>query len=96
MVSTYERWMLFITSARYPWNGGMSAPPRIIMIRNVEPWLVYFPSPATESEKMQGHITEQNSPPLMNAKIGYEVMDTAAACRTYNVLLAEGRPHASS
>ena len=28
---------------------------------------------------------------LMNAKIGYEVMDTAAACRTYNVLLAEGR-----
>jgi uncharacterized protein len=28
---------------------------------------------------------------LMNARIGYEVMDTAAACRTYNVLLAEGR-----
>ena len=27
----------------------------------------------------------------MNAKIGYEVMDTAAACRTYNVHLAEGR-----
>jgi uncharacterized protein len=28
---------------------------------------------------------------LMDARIGYEVMDTAAACRTYNVLLAEGR-----
>jgi len=29
--------------------------------------------------------------PLMAARIGYEVMDTAAACRTYNVLLSEGR-----
>lgn len=29
--------------------------------------------------------------PLIDARIGYEVMDTAAACRTYNVLLGEGR-----
>lgn len=29
--------------------------------------------------------------PLMDLGIGYEVMDTAAACRTYNVLLSEGR-----
>lgn len=29
--------------------------------------------------------------PLMGARIGLETMDTAAACRTYNVLLAEGR-----
>ena len=29
--------------------------------------------------------------PLHNARIGVEVMDTAAACRTYNILLAEGR-----
>ena len=28
---------------------------------------------------------------LMDAGIGYEVMDTAAACRTYNILLTEGR-----
>ncbi|MCA2998712.1 MAG: Mth938-like domain-containing protein [Rhodocyclaceae bacterium] len=25
------------------------------------------------------------------ARIGFEVMDTAAACRTYNVLMSEGR-----
>ncbi|HIE55480.1 MAG TPA: hypothetical protein EYP90_09915 [Chromatiaceae bacterium] len=30
--------------------------------------------------------------PLMEARIGHEVMDTAAACRTYNILLNEGRP----
>ncbi|MBI3771973.1 MAG: Mth938-like domain-containing protein [Gammaproteobacteria bacterium] len=29
--------------------------------------------------------------PLMEQHIGFEVMDTAAACRTYNVLSLEGR-----
>ena len=29
--------------------------------------------------------------PLVDAGIGYEVMDTAAACRTYGILVAEGR-----
>ncbi|MDZ4262895.1 MAG: Mth938-like domain-containing protein [Pseudomonadota bacterium] len=29
--------------------------------------------------------------PLMEAGIGYEIMDTAAACRTYNILSYEGR-----
>jgi uncharacterized protein len=29
--------------------------------------------------------------PLIDRRIGFETMDTAAACRTYNVLLAEGR-----
>jgi uncharacterized protein len=29
--------------------------------------------------------------PLFDARIGIETMDSAAACRTYNVLLAESR-----
>jgi uncharacterized protein len=29
--------------------------------------------------------------PLIEARIGHEVMDTHAACRTYNILLGEGR-----
>jgi uncharacterized protein len=29
--------------------------------------------------------------PLHEARVGVEVMDTAAACRTYNILLGEGR-----
>ena len=29
--------------------------------------------------------------PLHKARVGVEVMDTAAACRTYNILLGEGR-----
>ena len=34
--------------------------------------------------------------PLMLARIGVEVMDTAAACRTYNILMAEGRSVAAA
>jgi uncharacterized protein len=29
--------------------------------------------------------------PLVQARIGFEVMDSAAACRTFNILVAEGR-----
>jgi uncharacterized protein len=31
------------------------------------------------------------SRPVMQARVGLEVMDTGAACRTYNILAAEGR-----
>ena len=31
------------------------------------------------------------SAPLAHAHVGFEVMDTQAACRTYNILVAEGR-----
>lgn len=37
-----------------------------------------FPAPATLR-------------PLIEARIGYEVMDLPAACRTYNILVTEGR-----
>ena len=34
--------------------------------------------------------------PLVAAGIGVEVMDTGAACRTYNILVAEGRAVAAA
>lgn len=34
--------------------------------------------------------------PLIEAGIGAEIMDTGAACRTYNILLAEGRAVAAA
>jgi uncharacterized protein len=33
--------------------------------------------------------------PMLAQSIGIEVMTTAAACRTYNILVAEGRPVAA-
>ena len=38
-----------------------------------------------------GISSSEDLRPLIDARIGFETMDTAAACRTYNVLLAEGR-----
>lgn len=29
--------------------------------------------------------------PMIENQVGYEIMNTAAACRTYNILVAEGR-----
>lgn len=34
--------------------------------------------------------------PLMQCRIGLEVMTTAAACRTYNILMSEGRSVAAA
>ncbi len=34
--------------------------------------------------------------PLMQEHIGFEVMDTAAACRTFNILMSEGRQVAAA
>lgn len=34
--------------------------------------------------------------PLIEASRGFEVMDTSAACRTYNILVAEGRAVAAA
>ncbi len=34
--------------------------------------------------------------PLMQKRIGLEVMDTSAACRTYNILTADGRNAAAA
>ncbi len=34
--------------------------------------------------------------PLIDAQIGYEVMDVGAACRTYNLLAGEGRSVAAA
>jgi uncharacterized protein len=33
--------------------------------------------------------------PLMGRRMGFETMDTEAACRTYNILAGEGRPVAA-
>ena len=54
-------------SANFPWSGGIIAPPNIIMIKNAEPWDVYFPKPEILNVKIQGHMIEQNKPPESNA-----------------------------
>merc|ERR1712078_817646 len=54
-------------SASFPCNGGIIAPPRIIITKKEEPCDVYFPKPVMLKENIQGHIIEQNKPPVKNA-----------------------------
>ncbi len=41
--------------------------------------------------KKQQFLKPELIKPLMQAKIGFEMMDSQAACRTYNILMNEGR-----
>src|ERR1700761_7504491 len=75
----YEKWIplmpgitLLAPSAILPCSGGITEPPKIIIIKNAEPWLVYLPKPVIESEKIDGHIIEQHRPPLMKLKVATE------------------------
>ena len=52
-------------SDNLPCNGGIIAPPIIIIINNEEPCVVYLPKPAIAKLNIQGHITLQNNPALM-------------------------------
>lgn len=87
---------LIITPDKLIPDWGKSSPATLdetdfAMLRDLAPEVVLlgtgsqmqFPSPA---------ITV----PLVNESIGLEVMDTAAACRTYNILAGEGREVAAA
>jgi uncharacterized protein len=79
-----------------PWQGQVARWPvddfavlsetHFTMLRELNPDVVIFGSGArlrfAHPELMRA---------LIEARIGIETMDTAAACRTYNVLLLEGR-----
>src|ERR1700759_3229172 len=58
-----------LPSAILPCNGGIIEPPRIIIIKNAEPWLVYFPKPVIDKANIEGHMMEQQRPPLMNENV---------------------------
>ena len=79
-----------------PWRGGVLPWPvhdfamleasHFDKLAALEPELVVFGS----GERLR-FAPAQLMRALMARRIGIETMDTAAACRTYNVLLAEGR-----
>ena len=62
------------------------APDHMAAIAELKPEIVLFGTGATFTFPDQSLLA-----PLYKAGIGVEVMDTPAACRTYNILLAEGR-----
>ena len=79
-----------------PWQGAVSAwdvtgfealtPAHFDALAALAPELVIFGS-GVRLRFAHPRLLE----PLMTRRIGVETMDTSAACRTYNVLLGEGR-----
>lgn len=57
-----------------------------VEIADLQPEIVLLGTGAT-----QRFVHPRLSRPLLEAGVGLECMDTAAACRTYNILMAEGR-----
>ena len=56
------------------------------LLRDTSPEIVLLGTGATQRFPRPAVVA-----PLINANVGLEVMDTRAACRTYNILVAEGR-----
>lgn len=56
------------------------------MISGLQPELVII-----GTGKKQVFLNPKILQPLIKAKIGFEMMDSQAACRTYNILMGEGR-----
>ena len=84
------------TSIVVPWNGAVHAWPvgrfedlteaHFKHLADLKPELVIFGS----GPRIR-FVKPALLRPLIDSRIGVETMDSAAACRTYNVLLAEGR-----
>ena len=101
-VSRHERGGVWINGVRWtqsvlvPWRGEVCPWPlddlaaltgrHFEQVLALEPELVIFGS----GERLR-FISPSLYRSLIESRIGMETMDTAAACRTYNVLASEGR-----
>lgn len=83
-------------SVLVPWMGAVRpwpprafddlAPTHFEQLLDLDPELVIFGS----GERMR-FVAAPMIRSLIDRRIGFEAMDTAAACRTFNVLVSEGR-----
>ncbi len=101
-VSRHERGALWINAVRWghsvlvPWRGDVRPWPldalsaltsdHFDQVLALKPELVIFGS----GERLQ-FVSPAHYRSLIEARVGIETMDTAAACRTFNVLASEGR-----
>jgi uncharacterized protein len=92
---TYERSLILTaTSVVEDWR-----PTRIedLVAADLEPLLELKPEVLlVGSGARQGFPAREALARLYDARIGFEIMDTGAACRTYNLLVAEGRDVAAA
>lgn len=76
--------MLTHADGTHQWGGYADAAPLLALAGKID---VLFIGTGVEITYIPGELRD----PLEAAEIGVETMNTPSACRTYNVLLAEGR-----
>jgi len=102
IIARHDRAGVWVSSRQYtggvlvPWIGdvrpwsarafGELAPAHFEQILELEPELVIFGS----GQRIR-FVAAPMIRGLIERRIGFEAMDTAAACRTFNVLVSEGR-----
>jgi uncharacterized protein len=86
----YEGHQLVTEDGAVPWNLDAN----LLRLGDLEPLLKTTPRPDTVilgvGERLK-HPSSDIRKAFRAAKIGLEVLDTATACRTYNLLAGEGR-----
>ncbi|MDP4299406.1 Mth938-like domain-containing protein [Leptothrix discophora] len=87
---------VWTTSVRVPWQGEITAWPcaRVedLTVGQFESLLALQPEVVIVGTGARHQfVSPRLSHPLLTRGIGVESMDTAAACRTYNILIGEGR-----
>lgn len=86
----------FTGSLMVPWRGEVLPwdvqEPSQVRAEHFEPLLALEPELVIfGSGRQHVFISPQHYRVLIERRVGFEAMDTAAACRTYNVLANEGR-----
>ncbi|MDN5865567.1 MAG: Mth938-like domain-containing protein [Gammaproteobacteria bacterium] len=108
-VRSYESGELNVLGARYS-GGVILTPDRVIdnwpprsaaalEPEDLRPLLELDPPPKTVligTGETQVFPPQSCLAPLIEARIGFEVMDTRAACRTWNIMLSENRKVAAA
>jgi uncharacterized protein len=87
---------VWTSSVQVPWQGEITAFPcaRVedLAAGHFEALLPLQPEVVIVGTGARHHfVSPRLSHPLLTRGIGVESMDTAAACRTYNILVGEGR-----
>ncbi len=91
----------YTTSILLPWRGDVQAWPcsafELLGLAHFEQLLQFAPELVIFGSGLRlRFVPPALMRPLIERRIGVETMDTAAACRTYNVLASEGRAVAAA
>ncbi|MFZ4541114.1 MAG: Mth938-like domain-containing protein [Rickettsiales bacterium] len=83
----YKTHVLVLPNATYPWNGEFTVEALAPLLNTIPPTEIFLLGTGKRHEMVDATFRKT----LKARGIGSDTMDTGAACRTFNILLGEGR-----